>query len=196
MLASFLQACSPTMNQMGGRDPVYLGRQPGATSTPTSPRALPASVQIPADGSSPRTATSAVSGPASKTRMVTFDAIGQKVSVLNGQTVNLIYDGIEPESAYLRYESTADGYTLELAPRNQFMVVNFERLCQKFIVDNPGNAAVNIADDLRYEQVVWTPREDGLWEVRIGSTTRGCQSEALDGLNKLRTTDYEKGVPK
>jgi hypothetical protein len=152
-------------------------------------------VQVPSDGGSPHTG-SASAGVKSSARVVTFNTIGQKIDVKNGETVNLLYEGIEPDDAYLRYESTMDGYMLELAPRDQYMIVNFERLCQKFIIDNPANAAITVAEDLRYEQVVWTPRDDGLWEVRIGSTNRGCESEALDKLNKLRSIDYERNLPR
>jgi hypothetical protein len=195
MFAALLASCQPTLNRGGYNSPVYLGRDPSTTSANSTRIALPSSVEIPTDGSSPKTGN-ASSGAGSRVRIVTFDSVGKRVHVKNGETVNLIYDGIDPEAAYLRYESTHDGYELELAPRNQFMVVSFETLCQKFIVDHPANAAVNITDDLRYEQVVWTPRSDGLWEVRIGSTSRGCQSEALDGLNKLRSAQYEKTVPR
>jgi hypothetical protein len=194
LFATLLVSCSPTLSR--GPNPVYLGRQPGATPTTSSPRlALPTSVQVPSNGGSPQTGT-ASAGARSSARVMIFNTIGQKINLKNGETVNLLYEGIDPEAAYLRYESTMDGYTLELAPRDQYMMVNFERLCQKFIIDNPANAAVFVAEDLRYEQVVWTPRDDGLWEVRIGSTNRGCESEALDKLNKLRSTEYERNLPR
>ena len=52
------------------------------------------------------------------------------------------------------------------------------------------------SNHLKYEQVIWTPRKDGTWEVRIGTTERGCKSSALGNLKELRTKEYEKNIPK
>jgi hypothetical protein len=123
--------------------------------------------------------------------------IGQQFEVKNGQEVNFIYeDGIEPEETYFTYESTFDGYVLELHERNERVDVKFKRMCQIFIVANPNLTSVKVPKTLRYEQIIWTPRRDGTWEVRIGTTERGCKSKALRDLRELRDNNYEKSVPR
>ncbi len=123
--------------------------------------------------------------------------IGQEFEVKNGQEVNFIYeDGIEPEETYFTYESTYDGYVLQLHERTEPVDVEFKRMCQIFIVANPNLTAVKVPNTLRYEQIIWTPRTDGTWEVRIGTTERGCKSKALRELRKLRNKNYEHSIPR
>ncbi len=151
------------------------------------------SVSIPQDGSAPIAGISQVDNP---DQTVTFTSVGEKFDVKNGQEVNIIYDGIDPEETYIVYESTFDGYSLELAYRSDPVSIFFEKLCQIKIVANPALTQVVIPKELRYEQIIWTPRADGTWEVRIGTTQRGCKSSALRELQKLRDKGYEKSVPK
>ncbi|MCX6155779.1 MAG: hypothetical protein NT007_16650 [Candidatus Kapabacteria bacterium] len=151
------------------------------------------SAVIPRDGSTPIAGSNALDNPS---RVVTFSNIGQKIDVKNGETVNFVYDGIDPESTYIIYESTDDGYTLELAVRDQPVAIYFTKMCQNFIVANPSLTIVNVPDNLKFEQIVWTPRSDGTWEVRVGAVERGCKSPALNHLNKLRNKNYEKNLPK
>ncbi|MCL5991678.1 MAG: hypothetical protein M1419_06200 [Bacteroidetes bacterium] len=129
-------------------------------------------------------------------QIVTFKGIGQKVHVKTGETVNFVYDGIDPEKSFIIYESTDDGYNLELAWRNEPIVVHFWQLCQIYVVATPSLTNVDIPANLAMEQVIWTPRADGTWEVRIGTIERGCKSKALDDLQKMRNKDYEKAVPR
>jgi hypothetical protein len=151
------------------------------------------SVTIPQDGSTP------VAGYVeadNADRLITFSFVGEKFEVMTGQVVNLIYDGINPEETYIIFESTFDGYTLELAYREDPIAIRFNELCQTFIVASPELTSIRVPDNLRFEQIVWTPREDGTWEVRIGTTERGCKSRALNKINTLRDSDYENSVPK
>ena len=129
-------------------------------------------------------------------QVVTFNGIGQKVHVKTGETVNFVYDGIVPEKTFIIYESTDNGYNLELAWRNEPIVVHFWQLCQIYVVATPALTNVDIPANLQMEQVIWTPRADGTWEVRIGTIERGCKSKALDDLQKMRNKDYEKNVPR
>jgi hypothetical protein len=165
------------------------GRPPGGEAA----RPLPGAVEIPGDGSAPRTGAAGIARPS---RIVTFSQIGQRVDVRTGEVVNLVYDGIDPETSYLRYEATDGGYMLELTQRNEYVTVTFAWICQIFVVDNPANCTVVVPEELRFEQIVWTPRADGLWEVRAGNVNRGCKSEALDSLGKLRTRAYEANIPR
>lgn len=150
-------------------------------------------VFVPADGSAP---IAGYEESAKSDAVVTFSEIGQKYKITRGQTVNFIYDGIDPESTFIVYESTLDGYSIKLAYKTDQILVNFSKLCQVFIVASPTFTNVYVPENLRYEQIVWTPREDGSWEVRIGTVERGCQSRALQNLQKLRSGNYEKSVPK
>lgn len=124
-------------------------------------------------------------------------SIGEKFEVKNGQEVNFIFeDNIDPDEIYFSYESTYDGYILQSHTKSERIKIEFKRMCQKFIVGNPNLTQVEIPESLRYEQIIWTPRSDGTWEVRIGTTERGCRSKALRELQKLRNNGYEKQIPR
>lgn len=130
-------------------------------------------------------------------KIITFKSINDKYEIKAGETVNIVYDGVNPEDTYLRYEPTDDGYTMQLTSVYEPVNVVFRTVCELFIVANPAMTSVIVADNLRYEQIVWTPRVDGSWEVRIGTTgDRNCRSQALDYLQRLRTGDYERNVRK
>ncbi len=151
------------------------------------------SVTIPDDGSAPVAGVKPVDSP---NRVLTFQKIDEEYEVKNGEVVNVIYDGINPEETYIVYESTFDGYTLRLAYRNDPVNIEFKKLCQIYIVASPELTKMKIPRSLRYEQVIWTPRKDGTWEVRIGTTERGCKSQALRELQELRNQKYENSIPK
>lgn len=151
------------------------------------------SVAIPNDGSAP---IAGVKPREKVDKVITFTQVGEKFELKNGQTANFIYDGVSPEETYIIYEQTLDGYILQLAYRDEKVHLPFTRLCQIYIVSNPALATTEVPNNLRYEQIIWTPRADGTWEVRIGTTERGCKSPALDELKNLRTKTYESQVPK
>jgi hypothetical protein len=151
------------------------------------------SVAIPSDGSAP---VAGLRQSSKADRTLTFNKVGDKFEVKQGEEVNIIYDGVDPDRTYITYESTYDGFTLELTNRDQTVSVEFNTLCQTYVVANPMLTNVSISDNLKYEQIIWTPRADGTWEVRVGTVERGCKSKALDNLQKLRSKDYEKSVPK
>lgn len=152
-----------------------------------------ASVVVPKDGDTPVAGVALAEKPS---QTLTFSKIGEKFSVKYGEVVNIIYDGVDPEDTFIMYESTMNGYDLILKPKNETHLINFTYLCQQFVVLNPDRTLVAVPGNLRYEQVIWTPRSDGTWEVRLGSTDRGCKSPALNDLNKLRTKEYQNSIPK
>lgn len=154
---------------------------------------LPKSVSVPTDGSTPVSSNENLAG---EIQQIKFTAYGQKFTVNTGQNVNLIYEGIDPDGSYLMYESIDGGYTIQLAKLEEPVSINFTRMCQTYIVANPKATTIELSPDLKYEQIIWTPRADGTWEVRVGSVNRGCKSEALDRLNSLRTKDYNNSVQK
>ncbi|MCS6807561.1 MAG: hypothetical protein RML40_02610 [Bacteroidota bacterium] len=151
-------------------------------------------VTVKATGDPPIPGKTPVSKP---DRIITFRSMNDKFEIKAGETVNIVYDGVNPEDTYLRYEPTEDGYIVQLASVFEPVNVVFRRLCELFIVANPAMTSVIVADNLRYEQIIWTPRADGSWEVRIGTTgDRNCRSQALDYLQRLRTAEYERNLRK
>ncbi len=150
-------------------------------------------VYIPDDDSGPVAGFTPAESPDT---VVTFSELGKRIFVKNGTTVNFIYDGIDPDDTYVKYESWEGGYYIQLMNKNQRVDVHFSKICQLFIVQNPSLTIVDVPRKLRYEQIIWTPREDGTWEVRIGTTERGCKSKSLQDLQKLRTKKYKNNVPK
>lgn len=151
------------------------------------------SARIPKDGNGP------IAGyipEAKPDTIITFNTLDERVFVSNSKAVNFIYEGIDPDETYIMYESWEDGYYLTLKSRQEGVDVKFNKLCQIFIVGNPALTRISIPVAMRYEQVIWTPRNDGTWELRIGSTERGCKSRSLDDLQKARDKKYEGNVPK
>jgi|GEM_PF-5368802 len=163
-----------------------------ATQAKPKPIDVTQSIIIPADGSSPialkRTSDKAA-------REIVFSKMGQKEQVSNGETVNIRYDGVNPDKVYISYESFEDGYYLELSSLMEQKLVNFGKRCQSFIVASPATTTIRVDEAVRYEQLIWTPREDNSWEVRIGTVEQGCKSVALEAIKKLRTREYETAVP-
>lgn len=148
---------------------------------------------IPKDGSGPVAGYTAETNPDT---VMTFGRYGERVFVENGKVVNFIYDGVDPDKSYVMYESWDTGYYLTLVKKDEWVDAKFNKLCQIFIVGNPSLTRVNVPETMRYEQIIWTPRNDGTWELRIGTTERGCKSKSLDELQKMRGKGYENSVPK
>ena len=163
-----------------------------ATQVKPKPIDVTQSIIIPSDGSTP-IALKKTSDKAA--REIVFSKMGQKEMVMNGETVNIKYEGVDPNLVYISYESFEDGYYLELSSIIEQKVVNFGKRCQSFIVASPATTTIRVAETVRYEQLIWTPREDNSWEVRIGTVEQGCKSVALDAIKKLRTREYETAVP-
>lgn len=154
---------------------------------------VPQSVVVPADGSSPVFMADPDKNPA---RRIAFEKIWQKEKIKTGETVNITYpNAVKVEKVYLAAESDEDGYWLQLSEQKDPIKINFIKRCQTFIALHPRAAYVSVDKLLKYEQVIWTPRADGTWEVRIGTKEQGCVSSALERIKELRTTDYEKTVP-
>lgn len=151
------------------------------------------SAVIPKDGSGPIAGFTEASN---SDVVITFSELGKPYFVETGQTVNFIYEGVDPDNTYIMYESYGNGYNLTLRRKDDRVGVKFEKLCQLFIVGNPSLTNIKIPDELKYEQIIWTPRTDGTWELRIGTTERGCKSKSLDELQKMRNKNYESNVPK
>jgi hypothetical protein len=151
-------------------------------------------IEIPADGSPPY-----ITGECSERlkKDITFNKINQREFLTTAQKANIVYDkSIDTNNVYILFEQAENGYFLELMDIKQKKSLELNRICKTFTIANPYLASIDIADHLRYEQVIWTPRPDGQWEVRIGTTggRTKCKSPALNWLNKARTPEYERGV--
>ncbi len=129
-------------------------------------------------------------------REVLFEAFGQVELVKFCESVEIIYDGIAPEDVQILYEAIDEGYLLHLKRIGERKVIEFKYLCQSFILSNPESTSLTFTDELRYEQIIWTPMENNLWEVRIGTTERKCKSRALESIKHKRTSDYESQIPR
>ncbi|MFC2131320.1 hypothetical protein ACFLSQ_07785 [Bacteroidota bacterium] len=151
------------------------------------------SAYIPPDGSGPVAGLVEAENPDA---VLTFSNVGERMFVENGKTVNFIYDGVDPDETYIMYESWENGYYLTLVRKDEKVNVVFNKMCQIYIVGNPSLTRIRIPENLKYEQVIWTPRHDGTWELRVGTTQRGCKSKSLDDLQKMRNKGYENKVPK
>ncbi len=149
--------------------------------------------KIPDNGSGPITGVVPLENPDT---VIIFTGLDDRFFVPNGKDVNFVYDGIDPDETYIMFESALDGYYLTLKNKYEGVDVKFNKICQLFIVGNPSLTRIQVPSTLKYEQIIWTPRKDGTWELRIGSTERGCKSKSLDELQKMRTKSYEEKVPK
>jgi len=163
-----------------------------ATQAKPKPIDVTQSIIIPIDGSSPIASKKASDNAV---RNIIFTKLGQRELVLNGETVNIRYEGLNTEKIYISYESTEDGYWLELSSLMEQKVVVFSKRCQSWIVASPATTTIRVEDQVRYEQIIWTPRADNSWEIRIGTVEQGCKSAALEAIKEIRTRDYEKNVP-
>ena len=164
-----------------------------STQAKPKPIAITRGIEIPADGTSPKASQTAFDG---QLKVITFKNYNQREIVYNGEKVNVEYDpSLNLDKCYLSYQSDEDGYWLELSKLNDQKVVIFDKLCQTFVVATPELTTVRVTDKIRYEQIIWTAREDKSWEVRIGSSERGCKSDALNRLKDLRTKEYLENLP-
>ncbi len=125
------------------------------------------------------------------TREIVFNRYGQEELVNTGESVNISYEGVDVPNSFISYRSVEDGYYLTLQRSSDKTPVRFSKLCESFIVRHPSKTIVLIDDMLKYEQIIWTPLENGQWEVRIGTVQEDhCPSPALADLKKLRTSEY------
>lgn len=164
-----------------------------ATKAKPKPIEVAQSIYIPEDGTSP---ISFNKSSEKSDRVITFTYIGQREKIKSGELVNIIYQNLKTDKIYISYESSDDGYWLELTSLHEMKRIRFDKLCQVWIVATPELTTIEFSDDVRYEQIIWTPREDNSWEVRMGAVERGCKSEALRRIEKLRTKEYMENVPK
>lgn len=132
--------------------------------------------------------STAVAGAA--TKRVTFTRIGQSFSFKNGETVEIVFDGIDFAKATFDIETDLEtqNVIMRLVDKD-FSKVVLKSKCQ--IIKRMGNLLIpriEVASGLKPEQVVITPLFDDNcivsgYEIRYGSEERGCKVAAKQTLS-------------
>lgn len=133
-----------------------------------------------------------------KIKVIKWEKYGQTYKINNCEIVNFIYTNeVTPDDADFIYEQISDGYLLTVKMRGSITELNFDCICKRYEVANPYSYRIKISHSLRYEQLIMTPIDNDIWEVRIGTTDiRNCDSEARFNLKFKRTNEYEKLLPR
>lgn len=131
-------------------------------------------------------------------RNIVWKSFDQVERVTNCEKVTFIYSGdVQPEEADFIYEQIEGGYLLSVKVMGRITELSFNCVCKRYEVTNPYSFRMIINQDLRFEQLIMTPMENNLWEVRVGSTNeRNCKSPARTNLKNKRDANYEKKLPK
>lgn len=126
-------------------------------------------------------------------RQLTLRGEGSEVSFRLGDPVSLIFEGVNVDSHTV--ETTLDEenntVTMRVLSRRSG-IVSISKKCQTFIYSSLRNLPiVEIKPGLDPEQIVVTPLcdQDGniyAYELRYGSTQRGCTSVARTGLERFK----------
>ncbi len=134
------------------------------------------------------------------TKDVVFTDFGQSVRFRSGDIIRLMYDGVDISLATLQanIDPTNGEVVLSLIRRNE--PVRLSRKCQAVIRMDSQIPIVEVKEGLSPEQVVVTPvfnsecKQIG-YEIRYGSTERGCMNEAQKTLTQFRNcVDRNKKV--
>ena len=126
-------------------------------------------------------------------RQLTLRGEGSEVSFRLGDPVSLVFEGVNVDSHTV--ETTLDeennAVTMRVLSRRSG-IVSISKKCQTFIYSSLRNLPiVEINPGLDPEQIVVTPLcdQDGnvyAYELRYGSTQRGCTSVARTGLDRFK----------
>jgi|GEM_PF-1256530 len=127
------------------------------------------------------------------TREIRFTYEGQAVAVRSGETVRLIYEGVDVATARLEGEFTDTGaVVLRLVHRSKPVRLTYKcqtvRVFQRTIPDIETDPTITTHPA---EQIIITPiyskdcQHVG-YEIRYGSTERGCKREAKEVLDRFR----------
>ncbi len=125
------------------------------------------------------------------TKNVVFTDFGQSVRFRSGEIIRLMYDAVDVSIATLQanIDPSTGEVVLSLIRRNE--PVQLSRKCQAVIRMDSQIPIVEVKEGLSPEQVVVTPvfnsecKQIG-YEIRYGSTERGCLNEAQKTLNQFR----------
>lgn len=132
-------------------------------------------------------------------RTIIWTKIGQQERIKNCELVTFVYtDNVPKEDIDFVYETIDGGYILTLVQKGFKQTLEFNCICKTYIVSNPEAINLRVNKNLIYEQIIWTPIGQSLWEVRIGTTNeRNCKSPARENLKfkRLKDSNYEKNLP-
>ncbi len=123
------------------------------------------------------------------TKRITFTRIGQSFSFKNGETVEMVFEGVDFSIATFDIETNLEtqDVTIKLADRD-FSKVILTSKCQTIKrIGNFSIPKIEVSAALKPEQVVVTPLFDDScvvvgYEIRYGSEERGCKTAAMQTL--------------
>jgi len=135
---------------------------------------------------------------ASINRRLVFSNVGESYKFKSGEAVEVIMDGIDMSVAgfdIVTDDNTGD-ITLKLIDK-AFTKVKLESKCQTIVRTGIDYVPkIEVAQGLKPEQIVVTPMFDDDcnkigYQIRYGSTEKGCRKEAREVLTKFK--DCEDG---
>lgn len=135
------------------------------------------------------------------TKRIIFTKIGQSFSFKNGETVEIVLDGIDFAKVTFDIETDLEtqDVTLKLVDRDFSKVVLTSKCHTIRRMGNLSIPKIEVASGLKPEQVVITPLFDNScmvsgYEIRYGSEERGCKEAAKRTLSTFY--DCTKGQNK
>lgn len=126
------------------------------------------------------------------TKILTIRKPGSEFIVRNGESVKLIFDGIDNNNTFIDIvpDEKSGNVVLKVKDRTED-IIYFTDKCQTYTRYSLELPEVKVGKGLSLEQVVYTPLFDincnhiG-WNLRYGSIERGCNSkEILNLLNRF-----------
>ncbi len=133
--------------------------------------------------------TSAAISGLKPAKQLTFSKIGQQYSFKQGETIEIISDGVDFSQTTFDIELNEESKEIELKLVDKdYSKVQLTSKCQTIVRTGIEYVPkIEIAKGLKPEQIIVTPLCDGAgskigYEIRYGSEERGCRKEAKQGL--------------
>jgi hypothetical protein len=110
------------------------------------------------------------------------------------KSLNIIYENIDPYKTFIFAKIQESSILFKGLDPYKTVDIYFEKLCDTYIVAHPTLTNVFVNPKLQYEQIIWTPRFEGTWQVTIGTEDRGCKPVNKVFIQKARTKEYEQMI--
>jgi len=121
-----------------------------------------------------------------------FTGSGQQFVFKKGQKVNISVDNVDFSKVTFVIATDEENNTVKMQTVNvSDAIVYFEKKCQVFTWHEPNYLPkIEVADSVENQQIVLTPMfnddcEKIGYQIRYGSTERGCREEAKEVLRKF-----------
>ena len=124
-------------------------------------------------------------------RVITFSYPGQEVTFKVGEVIRIVLDGVDLARSRLEGDFTGSGY-VKLRLVNQSDPVKLKSKCQTIRVLQLSIPTIEVSPEIQgREQVIVTPVynkqcEQVGYEIRYGSTERGCWQQAKQVLEEFQ----------